>query len=81
MSKKNNRIIWLVLTIAAAAVFVVCAGLIARQFYENQRQQEMDSHITLLARPSQTVTLTPAPTATPAPTVPKPRMPTPICFI
>lgn len=77
MPKKSNRIIWLVLTIAAAAVFVVCAVLIARQFYENQRQQEMDSHITLLARPSQTVTLTPAPTATPAPTPAPSAEPTP----
>ena len=39
MAKKNNRILWLALTTIAAVVLIVCAGLIARQFYENQRQQ------------------------------------------
>ena len=66
MAKKNNRILWLALTTIAAVVLIVCAGLIARQIYEGQRQQEVDNRITLLARPSQEATA--APTATPAPT-------------
>lgn len=66
MAKKNNRILWLALTMIAAVVLIVCAGLIARQIYEGQRQQEVDNRITLLARPSQEATA--APTATPAPT-------------
>lgn len=66
MARKNNRILWLALTMIAAVVLIVCAGLIARQIYEGQRQQEVDNRITLLARPSQEATA--APTATPAPT-------------
>lgn len=65
---KKPSLIWIVLSIAA---LVVCAGLLARQVYEGQRQQELDHHITLLARPSQQTAApaSPTPAPTPAPSM------------
>ena len=78
MPRKSNRILWIALTVAAALVFVVCAGLIVRQAVESRRQQEMDNHISLIARPSQEAApLTPRPTATPVPSAEPTPEPTP----